>query len=156
MGLSPRGRPFLFLFSYWLVLGVYLVVDGADLLGNGEMFVMRTTESPAHPIRELIGTEQPVGFDDLSLAVYPLRLYGVQPRALLGQEGNLTILTPFACLSLTLRLCLPIQLSDLPGDVPTGVVQMRTNTFLPNARASPSSTEGIGSLWSSRASHPRI
>src|SRR3712207_9576608 len=48
---------------------------------------MRTIEDPADPIGQLVSREQPVRLYNLALAVYPLGLYGVQPRALLGQKA---------------------------------------------------------------------
>ena len=48
---------------------------------------MWTTNNPAYPIGKLIGSQQPVGLDHLALAVYPLRLDGVEPRTLLGQKA---------------------------------------------------------------------
>ena len=48
---------------------------------------MRTTEDPAYPIRELVGSQQPVWLYHLSLAVYPLGLYDIEPRTLLGQQA---------------------------------------------------------------------
>ena len=66
------------------------------------MPVMRTPESPAYPLGELIRTEQPIELHDPPLAMHPLRLDGVQPRTLFRQEA-LTILTP-SPLFLTFRL----------------------------------------------------
>src|SRR3712207_8196787 len=51
------------------------------------MLVMRTTEHPAYPLGKLVGSKQPVGFYDLALAVYPLWLYGVEPRTLLRKQA---------------------------------------------------------------------
>src|SRR5215211_1232846 len=48
---------------------------------------MRTIEDPADPICQLVSREQPVGLDHLALAVDPLGLYGIEPRALLGQKA---------------------------------------------------------------------
>src|SRR3712207_5047945 len=48
---------------------------------------MRTIEDPADPICQLVSREQPIGLDHLALAVDPLGLYGVRPRALLGQKA---------------------------------------------------------------------
>src|SRR5215208_2650253 len=59
-----------------------------DLLGNGEMLVMRTIEDPANPICQLVSSQQSVGFDYFALAVHPLGLYGVQPRTPLWQKAT--------------------------------------------------------------------
>jgi hypothetical protein len=39
------------------------------------MLVMRTTESPAYPLGELVGSQQAVEFDDSSFPMNPLGLY---------------------------------------------------------------------------------
>src|SRR5829696_6907092 len=51
------------------------------------MLVMRATEHPAHPLGELVRSQEAVGLDDLALGVDPLGLDGVQPRALLRQKA---------------------------------------------------------------------
>src|SRR5215207_7415987 len=52
------------------------------------MLVMRTTEYPAHPSGKLVCSEQPFRLYDLALGVYPLGLYGVQPRTLLRKQAT--------------------------------------------------------------------
>src|SRR5215213_4463069 len=84
------------------------------------MLVMRTIEYPAHPIRELISSQQPVGLHDLALSVYPLGLYGVQPRTLLGQKTPHDPHPASALLDSAVVSSEPAP--DLPGDVPAGVV----------------------------------
>jgi hypothetical protein len=49
---------------------------------------MRTIEDPANPLSEFISAQQTIGFDHFPLAVNPFGLYGVQPRALLGQQAD--------------------------------------------------------------------
>jgi hypothetical protein len=49
---------------------------------------MRTVEDPAYPLGELVCPKQPLGLDHFALCVYPPGLYGVQPRALLGQKAT--------------------------------------------------------------------
>jgi hypothetical protein len=51
------------------------------------MLLVRTTKHPAYPIRKLVCSQQTVGLDDLALGVHPLRLDGIEPRALLGQKA---------------------------------------------------------------------
>ncbi len=68
------------------------------------MLVMRTTEDPANPLGKLVGARQTVGLYHFALAVDPLGLYRVQPRALLGQKRQLTILITPSPLLLTSRL----------------------------------------------------
>src|ERR687897_2869468 len=49
--------------------------SSSDLLGNGEMLVMRTIERPADPLGELVGPQKPVELHDPPFPVYPLGLY---------------------------------------------------------------------------------
>jgi hypothetical protein len=51
------------------------------------MLVMWTIEDTTKPVGELVSFRQPLGLDHFALAVYPLGLYGVQPRTLLGQKA---------------------------------------------------------------------
>src|SRR5687767_4160847 len=81
---------------------------------------MRRTEYPAYSIGELISTQESGGLDDFALCVYPLGLYGVQPRTLLGQQTThdphpTSALLDFSVVS-------PEPAPDLPGDMPAGVV----------------------------------
>src|SRR5687768_1790386 len=52
------------------------------------MLVVRTTEDPANPIRELISAKQSLGLNYLAFGVDPLGLYSVEPRALGGQRAR--------------------------------------------------------------------
>src|SRR5215204_1728924 len=52
------------------------------------MLVMRTTEDPADPLSKLVSAKQSLGLRDLAFAVDPLGLYGVEPRALGGQQAR--------------------------------------------------------------------
>src|SRR5919112_6271383 len=49
------------------------------------MLVVWTLEGRAHPLGQLVGVEQPIGFYHFALAVNPLGLHGVQPGAFGGQ-----------------------------------------------------------------------
>ncbi len=91
-----------------------------DILCDGEMLVVRTIEDTTYPIGKFVCSKHSIGLYNFSLAVHPLRLDGIQPRALLGKR-QLTILTP-SPLFLTPRLCLPSHLLTSLEDVPTGVV----------------------------------
>src|SRR5215211_8639462 len=96
------------------------------------MLVMWTTEYPADPIRELVCSQQTVGFYGLALAVYPLGLDGVQPRTLLGQKAAYDPHSAAAILDVAIVLAEPAP--DLLGDVPGGVVpEIRSRTFFPLA-----------------------
>src|SRR5215204_452627 len=96
------------------------------------MLVMRTTENPAYPIRKLVGSKQPVWLDDLALAVYPLRLYGVQPRTPLRKKATHDPHPSFAAALLDPAVVSSEPAPDLPGDMPARVVpEMRSKTFLP-------------------------
>lgn len=46
---------------------------------------MWATEGRAHPLDQLVSTQQSLRFHDAPLAVRPLGLYEIQPRALLRQ-----------------------------------------------------------------------
>src|SRR5215203_4102195 len=86
------------------------------------MLVMRRTENPAYPIRKLVGSKQPVWLDDLALAVYPLRLYGVQPRTPLRKKATHDPHPSFAAALLDPAVVSSEPAPDLPGDMPARVV----------------------------------
>src|SRR5918994_3684626 len=52
------------------------------------MLVVRTSKRRTDSLCQLIGTEQTVGFDHFSLAMNPLGLHRIEPRALLGQQAT--------------------------------------------------------------------
>src|SRR5215208_4191767 len=101
-----------------------------DLLGNGEMLVMRTIEDPANPIGELVSSQQSVGFDYFALAVNPLGLYGVQPRTPLWQKATHYPHSTAALLDPAVVFSEPS--SDLFGDVPACVVPDQKQNLLAN------------------------
>src|SRR5215208_1657026 len=81
---------------------------------------MRTVEDSADPIRQLVSPQQPVRLDNLALAMNPLGLPRVEPRALLGQKAAYdphSLAAVFDCS--VVRGDPP---SDLFGDVPGSVV----------------------------------
>ena len=78
------------------------------------MLVVRTTEYPADPIRELVSAEQSLGLRHLAFAVDPLGLYRVQPRALGGQRARYYP-NPTGRCALTRRLWASIQPAHLSG-----------------------------------------
>src|SRR3712207_1229729 len=84
------------------------------------MRVMRTTKYSANSVGELVSSQQSVGFDDLALAVYPLGLYGIEPRTLLGQQAAHDPHSAPALLDFSVVLSEPAP--DLFGDVPARVV----------------------------------
>src|SRR5215211_1543798 len=84
------------------------------------MLVMRTTKDPANSVGELVGSQQSVGFYDLAHAVYPLGLYGIEPRTLLGQQGAHYPHSAPALLDFSVVRSEPAP--DLFGDVPARVV----------------------------------
>src|SRR5215212_8574595 len=84
------------------------------------MRLMSTAENPTDPIGELISAQQTLGLYHLSLAVDPLGLYGVQPRALLGQQATDDPHSTPALFDLTVMPAEPAP--DLTAYVPTGVV----------------------------------
>src|SRR5215211_7424010 len=84
------------------------------------MLVMRTTKDPANSVGELVSSQQSVGFYDLALAVYPLGLYGIEPRTLLGQQAAHYPNSAPALLDFSVVRSEPAP--DLFGDVPARVV----------------------------------
>src|SRR5918994_1637638 len=84
------------------------------------MLVMWTTKYPANSVCELVSSQQSVGFYDLALAMYPLRLYGIEPRTLLGQQAAHDPHSALALLNFSVVRTEPAP--DLFGDVPAGVV----------------------------------
>src|SRR5829696_7368642 len=96
------------------------------------MLVMRPIEDTTNPVGELVSFRQPLGLDHFALAVYPLGLYGVMPRALCLGKGQLMMLTPQP-LFLTRRLCWPSQRLTSLEICQLALSQMRSNTFLPAA-----------------------
>src|SRR5215204_1745570 len=84
------------------------------------MLVMRTTEDPTDPVGKLVSAQQTLWLDHLPLAAHPLRLYGVQPRALLGQKTAYDSHS-FAALS-DLAVVPADPAPELAAYVPAGVV----------------------------------
>jgi hypothetical protein len=84
------------------------------------MLVMRTIKYPANSFGELVSSQQTVGFYDLALGVYPLGLYGIEPRTLLGQKAAHYPHSAPAVLDFSVVRSEPAP--DLFGDVPAGVV----------------------------------
>ena len=81
---------------------------------------MRTAEDPANPLCEFVGAQQTVGLDHFALAMNPLGLYGVQPRALLRKK---TVYDPHpAPALLDFSVVSSEPASDFFGEVPTRVV----------------------------------
>jgi hypothetical protein len=58
------------------------------------MLVMRTSESGTDALGQLVAPQQTVRLYNLAFAVNPLRFDRVEPRALLGQQRQVTIRTP--------------------------------------------------------------
>src|SRR5215212_166043 len=84
------------------------------------MLVMRTTKYPANPLGELVSSQQSVGFHDLALAVYPLGLYGIEPRTLLRKKAAHDPHSIAALFDLAVVRSEPAP--DLFGYVPASVV----------------------------------
>src|ERR687897_1176799 len=84
------------------------------------MLVMWTTKYPANSVCELVSSQQSVGFYDLALGVYPLGLYGIEPRTLLGQQAAHDPHSAPAVLEFSVVRSEPAP--DLFGDVPASVV----------------------------------
>src|SRR3954464_4884993 len=92
-----------------------------DLFGKGQVLVMRAIKGRAHPLGQLVGTQQTLRLHHAPLAVHPLGLYRVQPRALLRQKAAYDPNTFLLAL-----LHLPVVLAHPPPNllayVPAGVV----------------------------------
>src|SRR5215204_2712409 len=84
------------------------------------MLVVRTIENPAYSIGKLVGSEQPFWLNYLALGVYPLGLYGVQPRTLLRKKATHNPHSRTAFLDFPIVSSKPAP--ELPGDVPACVV----------------------------------
>src|SRR5215216_3461234 len=84
------------------------------------MLVVRTIEDTTNPIGKFVCSKQCIGLYNFSLAVHPLRLDGVQPRALLGQK-TANDPNPFAAL-FDPSVVFAEPSPHLFGDVPTGIV----------------------------------
>ena len=81
---------------------------------------MRTIEDTTNPIGKFVCSKQSIGLYNFSLAVHPLGLDGVQPRALFGQKTAHDP-NPFATL-FDPSVVFAEPSPHLLGDVPTGVV----------------------------------
>src|SRR5215210_9273811 len=81
---------------------------------------MRTVEDRAYSLGQLVSCEQPVGLHNLALAMNPLGLHRVEPRALDGQKAAYNPHSTAAAFDYSVVRSDP--LSDLFGDVPGGVV----------------------------------
>ena len=79
------------------------------------MLVMRTTENPADPLCEFVGAQQTVGLYHLALAVHPLGLYGVQPRAPLGQKAAYDPHSLAAAFDLAVVTAAPVSIDPYVG-----------------------------------------
>src|SRR5215208_485219 len=100
------------------------------------MLLMRTTEDPADSVGELISSKQSLGLDHLSLAVHPLRFYGVKPRTLLGQEAHHDAYSTAAVFDLLVVSCNPTthELALVPGGiVPDKKHSLLAHSFKPLA-----------------------
>src|SRR5215204_1573047 len=86
------------------------------------MFVVRTAKNRANALGQLVGRQQPLGLYHLALAMDPLRLNRVEPRALLGQKAAYAPHSPFAPAVFDFSVVRGDPLSDLFGDVPGSVV----------------------------------
>src|SRR5215212_11686100 len=84
------------------------------------MLVMGIPEHPAHPVRKLVCSEQPLRLDDFALGVNPLRLDRIEPRTLLRKQATDD---PHALAALfDAAVVPPNPPSHLLGDMPTRVV----------------------------------
>lgn len=94
------------------------------------MLVMRTIEDTTNPLGELVSAQRiiAVGLDHFSLAVYPLGFYGVQPRAVFGQQAAYDPHSFSTLFDMAVVSSEPAP--DLFGDVPRSVVPDEDHNFL--------------------------
>src|SRR5215207_3058165 len=71
------------------------------------MLIMGTAEDPTGPVGKLVSAQKTVGLYHLPLAVHPLRLDGVQPRALFGQKAAYDPHSSFAVAPFDLAVYVP-------------------------------------------------
>src|SRR5215216_376844 len=93
------------------------------------MLVVWTPEGRADPIGQLVGAKQIVGLYHLALAVDPLGLYSVEPRALLGQQTG-DDPHPFFLALLERAIVRADPTPDLTAYVPGSVVPDQHQHFL--------------------------
>ena len=91
---------------------------------------MRTIEDTTNPLGELVSAQRiiAVGLDHFSLAVYPLGFYGVQPRAVFGQQAAYDPHSFSTLFDMAVVSSEPAP--DLFGDVPRSVVPDEDHNFL--------------------------
>src|SRR5215208_175755 len=94
------------------------------------MLVMWTAEYPADPVSEFVGAQRTLRLYHLTFAMDPLGLYGVKPRALLGQKAA------YDPHSISTLFDLEVMFSEPPPelfrDVPAGVVPDENHNLLSN------------------------
>src|SRR5215208_5885398 len=86
------------------------------------MLVVRTSECRADSLGQLVGSKQPLRLYNLALAVDPLGLYRIEPRALFWQQAAYDPHSSFAAAPFNLSVVRGDPLSNLFGDVPACVV----------------------------------
>src|SRR5215211_6707682 len=86
------------------------------------LVIMGTAEDPTGPVGKLVSAQKTVGLYHLPLAVHPLRLDGVQPRALFGQKAAYDPHSSFAVAPFDLAVVLAEPSSYLAAYVPACVV----------------------------------
>src|SRR3712207_5398839 len=91
-----------------------------SIFGNGQMLVVRALESCADSLGQLVSREQPVGLYHLALAMDPLGLHRIEPRALFGQQAAYDPHSRASLFDLTVVSSNPP--SHLAAYVPAGVV----------------------------------
>src|SRR5919112_3625653 len=89
---------------------------------------MSAAEDPANPVGELVSTEQPLGLNYLTFAMNPLRLDGIEPWALGGQQTR-QYPDPMAA-GFDLAVVGGDPASHLMAFMPGGVVPDKKQSFL--------------------------
>jgi hypothetical protein len=96
------------------------------------MSFVGTGEVLADSVCKVVSREQPNGLDHLSLAVHPLRFYGVEPRALLGQLTHHDPYSTAAVFDLPVVSCHPTTHENLLS-CQEAFSQTTSRAFLPIA-----------------------
>ena len=122
-----------------MFLSAFANARSGDILCDGEMLVVRTIKDTTNPIGKFVCSKQSIGLYNFSLAVHPLRLDGVQPRALLGQKTAHDP-NPFAA-RFDPSVVFAQPSPHLFGDVPTGCPRSEAGPSCRSVRAFGNSTQ---------------
>src|SRR5688500_10915367 len=98
------------------------------------MSLVGTIEDVADPDGEFVSTERPLGLNDLAFAVDPLRLYGIEPRALRRQQAGHYPYSTFAAAAFDSAIVGGDPVSDQSRLVPGCVLPDKKQSLLAGRR----------------------